>query len=374
MSGTRKLGLFIDPPSHHFLRDALFEVDNARPIGDNLLAPYVYLRDWLGARGIPVHTADRLITGNRRCDTNVYVSMGMLDNYRDMARHPDVIPSALFALECPIVEPSFYRALPRVQEYVKRIFTWSDSATLKRFTGSSIRCHRFRWPQSFDHVHEPIWSNTTRKFLVMMNSNKLPRVYFRELYTERMRAVEFFSRTNEIDLYGPGWDKPSARVGQTWMPWTLRRAGIALQTRWQELWPDPLLVAARKVYRGIAKSKRETLGHYRFAICFENSILKGWITEKIFDCLFVGTIPIYWGAPDIEEAVPQECFIDMRGFANYAELRDFLRSLTPARVRDYRESGRDYLKSPRFRPFTRQAFADLFRRILEEDAGVKIAP
>ena len=119
-------------------------------------------------------------------------------------------------------------------------------------------------------------------------------------------------------------------------------------------------------------NKGETLGKYTFALCFENQILKGWITEKIFDCLFCGTIPVYWGAPDIEDVIPEECFIDMRRFAGYAELRSYLKSLSAAEVRAYREQARAFLESPRFQPYTKQAFAGLIGRIVEKDAGVRL--
>ena len=62
-------------------------------------------------------------------------------------------------------------------------------------------------------------------------------------------------------------------------------------------------------------------------LCFENAELKGWLTEKLFECLRTGTIPIYWGATDIEELVPTDCFIDMRRFADYSELLAYLNAL-----------------------------------------------
>ncbi|MDE3091886.1 MAG: hypothetical protein KGJ80_21140, partial [Chloroflexota bacterium] len=142
---------------------------------------------------------------------------------------------------------------------------------------------------------------------------------------------------------------------------------------WDRLRPNPLLVAARRVYRGAVPSKAETLGRYNFAICFENSILKGWITEKIFDCMHAGTIPIYWGAPDILEYVPSNCFIDMRQFVNYAALRDHLKSFTANEIQGYRENARAYLRSPQFRPFTKQAFVEIFARLIEEETGTSIA-
>lgn len=40
----------------------------------------------------------------------------------------------------------------------------------------------------------------------------------------------------------------------------------------------------------------QILNQYKFAICFENSSCDGYITEKIFNCFFAKTIPIYWGS------------------------------------------------------------------------------
>jgi len=372
--GLSDVALYIDPPSYHFLQDRLFNVGDGRQNGDDVNLPYAYLREVFGSNGIPVRTADFLPKEPGRC-RNVYVSMGMLSNYRKLARRGDTILSAFFAMECPIVEPSLYRELGDAQRSFKRIFSWSDSDSLERFVGGPLRCEPFRWPQAYEDVHENIWTRTDRKFLVMINANKLPRIYWQELYTERQRAVEFFSRTGEIDLYGVGWDGPPYRVGRAWIPVpaTLRRVQRGILRYWQRVHPDPLLAAARRVFRGVAVSKAQTLGSYTFSLCFENMILKGWITEKICDCFYAGTIPVYWGAPDVESYIPPECFIDMRRFSGYPELRSFLKSLTERDIRVYKENARDYLKSPRFRPSTKYAFVDIFRRILEDDAGVRVA-
>ena len=98
--------------------------------------------------------------------------------------------------------------------------------------------------------------------------------------------------------------------------------------------------------------------------------MQGWVTEKIFDCLVAGTIPVYLGAPDIDEWVDPECFVDMRRFSGYGELREYLLGLSPAEIAVYREAGREYFRTERFRPFSKDAFADIFVRILAEDADV----
>jgi hypothetical protein len=206
----------------------------------------------------------------------------------------------------------------------------------------------------------------------MININKLPKLTSRELYTERMRAVEYFSRTNEIDLYGVGWDKASLRMGRSRLPPVFTRMRVRLNNWVDRIRPDPLLVAARRVYKGELEEKWDTLASYDFVLCFENNVLPGWLTEKFFEALRVGTVPIYWGATDIKEIVSPDCFIDMREFSGYPELRSFLKSLDAAAIRRYREAGRAFLESPAYEPFTRERFAGIFADLLEAYGGVRV--
>ena len=43
------------------------------------------------------------------------------------------------------------------------------------------------------------------------------------------------------------------------------------------------------------------LADYKFSIAIENTHTKYYFTEKILDCFATGTIPIYWGCPNIED-------------------------------------------------------------------------
>ena len=193
-----------------------------------------------------------------------------------------------------------------------------------------------------------------------------------ELYTALLRAVEFFHRHGEIDLFGRNWDRMPARVGKTRTPHLLRRVVGQVWPLKQRLFPNPVYTAAAAATKGPAPSKSQTLAQYRFALCFENSILKGWMTEKLFDCFFAGTVPIYWGAPDVLDWVPAECFIDMRQFADFPELRRFLHAVTPPQEQAYRETARAYLASERFAPFRVGAFVDIVARMVASDTGLPV--
>lgn len=372
MNARSDVALFIDPFSHHFERDRLFEPETEVANGENILAPWVYLRDWFADRGVPVHTADRLPPDGGGCSRNLFVSFGLRRRYRAVAGRPDVILSAFFAFESPVVEPDLYDELPRLQRHFKRLYTFADAGSLRPYLPAAIRSAEFRIPSPLEAVREDLWCNRDRRFLVMINHNKLPAIRRNELYTERMRAVEFFARTDEIHLYGKGWDGPSYQMGIGWVPGRLQHLLRAVQGGWERFRPSPLLRAARRVYRGAVPSKLETLSRYTFSLCFENVVLNGWVTEKIFDCFAAGNIPVYWGAADIDRYVPPECFIDMRRFKSYAELRSFLRSLSATEIEAYRDRGRAYLASSAFRPFRKEAFVELVARIVEEDGGVQL--
>lgn len=84
-------------------------------------------------------------------------------------------------------------------------------------------------------------------------------------------------------------------------------------------------------YRGVCADKAATLSRYRYALCFENTFhpiwTRGYLTEKILDCMAAGTIPVYCGCSNIEELVPTDCFIDYREISSLHELDERLQSM-----------------------------------------------
>lgn len=55
---------------------------------------------------------------------------------------------------------------------------------------------------------------------------------------------------------------------------------------------------------------------YKFIICFENSYNDGYISEKIFNCFFAKTLPIYSGSSIIERFFNEKSFINLKGDIN----------------------------------------------------------
>jgi hypothetical protein len=88
--------------------------------------------------------------------------------------------------------------------------------------------------------------------------------------------------------------------------------------------------------RGIS-TKLKLLRRYRYTLAFENSIEPDYITEKFYQPLSTGTIPVYLGAPNIDEFAPgDEWFVNAANFSSPGDLAQFLQQQDPQRYHAWR--------------------------------------
>lgn len=66
---------------------------------------------------------------------------------------------------------------------------------------------------------------------------------------------------------------------------------------------------------------------YRFSLTCENSSFKGYVTEKLVDAFAAGTVPIYWGDPDIKELFNEKAFINCADYQTDDELIRAIREI-----------------------------------------------
>jgi hypothetical protein len=72
-------------------------------------------------------------------------------------------------------------------------------------------------------------------------------------------------------------------------------------------------------------AKLATIARYRFTLAFENSIARDYVTEKFYDPLCVGSVPVYLGAPNVAEHAPAAgSYIEISDFEGPAELAAYL--------------------------------------------------
>jgi hypothetical protein len=70
--------------------------------------------------------------------------------------------------------------------------------------------------------------------------------------------------------------------------------------------------------------KIEYQRRFRFTIAFENQQRDGYTSEKLADALTAGTIPIYWGNPEVGSDIDRSTFIDARDFDSLDELAEYV--------------------------------------------------
>ncbi len=223
---------------------------------------------------------------------------------------------ALFLWEPPSVKPANFDK--NLHKDINLIFTWADDLV------DNKKYFKFFYPQPNSTPLEKI-PYEKKKFCCTLIANKRSN-HPQELYSERLKTVIFFEKNapDLLDLYGPGWERQNFSC-----------------------------------YKGFVPDKLQTLAHYKFSLCYENiRDIAGYVSEKIHHCLLAGCVPIYWGASNITDYIPAECFIDRRKFSSNKELFKFLISKSRTEYEAYLEAAQQYLISPKQMLFSNLYFVD----------------
>jgi hypothetical protein len=170
-----------------------------------------------------------------------------------------------------------------------------------------------------------------------------------QLHDKRLDFIVELANRNAVDIFGRGW---------------------------QNLENLPLFQAARldkirSVFHGTCENKHDLLGQYKFTIAFENTAYPGYVTEKIIDAMVAGSVPIYLGAPDIGDHVPQNAFIDASAFPNPLALADRLEQLTEPEALSIISAGQKFLHSELGQRHTYEGFAEWIVSLASHKATIE---
>jgi alpha(1,3/1,4) fucosyltransferase len=336
--------VYIDPPSTAYYENRLFDLSNAVLNRDDSLVPYANVRDAVAVLGGEVKTADYLMPLDTDLNVCDYYSLGVLDNYQALLKRVNVRLKAFVIFEPPVVDPRLYKALPALTaafEYVYVHNTIGDGYSLDGVDTSKLR--QLYWPQPRSDVIKCYWERTDRlNRIVVINGNHIPRQVRNELYSKRIEAMASLAKLGVIDLYGRGWAKWWSRASM-WLPYWKHRKTLM------------------SIYKGACESKYEVLSQYKFSLCFENMAMKGYVTEKIFDCLYAGTIPLYLGASDIQDLIPEDVYIDCRRFSSLDAMYRAIENIPEQESKRMQENGKFFIQSTqgfKYYDSLRQIFAD----------------
>ena len=328
----------------YFNQNKIF-TDIKTPFGENLTGHYVELAKNLSREGIQCSTIDT--EDLNEYDKIVFIDYpGMHNSYLRKLVNRKNTELYLILLEPPSIKPDNW--MIENQKPFKKIFTFNTQLVDNKkyfLLNNPIRI-------AYD---ETKFSNINKKNMAVMIAGNKYSNHANELYSERIKAICWFEKFQPdfFDLYGIDWDR-------IFLP-TLGRVNFLIAHAYKKFsfLPKYRLYDS---YRGRVPNKLDVLAKYKFSICFENSIEPGYISEKLFDCFSVATVPIYLGAPDIHRLIPSETYIDMREFETYRDLHDYLKALPKKQYDNYLEAIQAFLKSPAFYPWSVDYFLETIKK------------
>lgn len=308
----------------------LFDLSDPISNRDNCLYPFALLKEKMAEYGYELSTAD--INEPKLSDIVLYNEMP-----KSLPEPNQKSKSYLIIFESELIRPDNW-VLEKHKAFQK-VFTWHDGF-IKNENYAKIN-FSFAAPSS---ISKDI--SRKKKLCTLIAGNKKVR-HPQELYSKRIDAIRWFEKNHpqDFDFYGIGWDR-------------YRFSGSILIRALNKIdFITKQLSPSFPSYKGKVDKKIEVLEKYRFAICYENARdIPGYITEKIFDCFFAGCVPIYWGAKNIEDHIPRECFIDKRNYSSYEELYEYIANMNTYEYSNYLESINEYLNSKEFYSFSADGF------------------
>jgi len=103
------------------------------------------------------------------------------------------------------------------------------------------------------------------------------------------------------------------------------------------------------IYKGDKwEIKKQFLSEYKFTIAFENDIFPGYQTEKLYDAMEVGNIPIYCGDPFIGDVFNTKSFINVSEYI-FPKNPQLIKKFEELGQMDFEDIRPAFLKSPKNR-------------------------
>lgn len=307
-------------------RDAIFRNANHELIGDNLYLPDVRLAQSLRAEGIELHTSDTMPLD--RFDAFVFLEMppeghSVLRFAREHGK-----PCILKIAENKYIETRNQR-YDRYGEFAS-VLSYEDEAVAR------FGCAKLNYAFDFSLSSPSEMAFNDRKFAVMISSRVRRNRPHLKSYL-RLQTICYYERhhPDQLDLYGRFWEE-----GRTLFQEHERLFAALAACGLHHVLPN----VRCSVWRGPCERKHDLLGEYRFAYCYENTDeILGYITEKIFDVLMAGTVPVYLNHPGSDRYIPREAYISRADFASDGELYDYLATMPESRWLEYRRAGAAFL-------------------------------
>ena len=177
------------------------------------------------------------------------------------------------------------------------------------------------WPQDLSEKFSQIDDRLEK--IVVVNSNLLSLAKEENYSLRRKVALEI----EDLDLYGRQWNN-GFRAKVLTLIKEFRKYGFKIH--------NVKFLGAKSYFKffsnyiGEAEDKKEVLSKYKYSIVIENS--SDYLSEKLFDVMYSGCIPIYIGPNLANFEIPDYLYIQAK-----PEISDIKEKILNAKSKDYSE-------------------------------------
>ena len=332
----KNLSIWVSPPYNN---DEMFNLES-RLNRDNCLVPFHELKTEVERGGAWCHTHDACLKQGIEPDVILFLDIPAAP----ISSLPGIAASSaakwLFLMEPETIIPRNWDM--KLHAQFDKIFTWNDDLV------DNSRYFKFNYPVVFAPRIEV--DTTKKEKLCTLIAGNHRSSHPQELYSKRIEVIRWFEQNHpeDFDFYGKGWDqylftgpKPVRALNR--LPF-LRKA----------------LAPSFPSYKGSVVEKKSVLAKYKFSVCYENIRgFKGYISEKIFDCFISGCVPVYWGADNVQDHIPADCFVDQRAYPDYPAMYAYIKNMDDRTYSAYLDAISRFLAGPAAAKFSVSHFTQL---------------
>ena len=183
------------------------------------------------------------------------------------------------------------------------------------------------------------WNKKSNK-IVFIAANKVSPTS-KSNYKIRRRIVKKMGQ-DEIDVYGDLWKSSISKK-------VYHRLSVCLFSLKSGYFPNFIeiygnLFTKYKTIIGVIPNKHSIIQKYKFSLVIENS--SDYCSEKLFDAIINGSIPIYVGPKNDQIQLPNNLYYWSSGSIN--EIRNFISTLNSKQVSDMLKAMENFIQSKIF--------------------------
>ena len=202
--------------------------------------------------------------------------------------------------------------------------------------------YAIRWAVANKIFNFESWGRRNNK-IVLIAANKVSTTSDSNYKLRRKIAKKL--RPDEIDIYGDLWRSNIVKK-------IYHRLAVYLFSLKSGYFPNIIelygsLFARYKTVIGVIPDKHLVIQKYKYSLVIENS--SNYCSEKLFDAIINGSIPIYIGPKNDQILLPNNLYHWSSG--SVKEIRNFISSLSPKQANDMLKAMEIYIQSEDFKNY-----------------------